>query len=42
MFEVFPGWIASTLVLFAVSKLTGGPDAAITEEYKKYINVIKH
>lgn len=41
LFEVFPGWIASTVTLFAVSKLTGGPDEAITQEYRKYIKAIK-
>lgn len=40
LFEVFPGWIASTAALFLVSKLTGGPDAQITEEYQSYLKLI--
>ena len=42
LFEVFPGWIVSTAALFAVSKATGGPDQEITENYKKYLNVLKN
>ncbi len=42
LFEVFPGWIVSTVALFAVSKATGGPDQEITENYKKYLNVLKN
>ena len=41
LFEVFPGWIVSTVALFAVSKATGGPDQEITENYKKYLKVLR-
>ena len=41
LFEVFPGWIVSTAALFAVSKATGGPDQEITENYKKYLKVLR-
>lgn len=42
LFEVFPGWVASTLTLFAVSKATGGPDAQITKEYYEYLEKLNH
>ena len=41
LFEVFPGWIVSTVALFAVSKATGRPDQEITENYKKYLKVLR-
>ena len=40
LFEVFPGWIASTAALLLVSRLTGGPDEQITEEYHSYLKLI--
>ena len=41
LFEVFPGWIASTLVLFLVSKATGGATEEITQDYEAYRKVLK-
>ena len=40
LFEVFPGWIVSTIVLFAVSKMTGGADEEITAGYNKYKEIL--
>ena len=41
LFEVFPGWIASTLALFLVSKATGGATEEITQDYEAYRKVLK-
>ena len=41
LFEVFPGWIASTIALFVVSKMTGGPDAEITRGFENYQRLIR-
>ena len=41
LFEVFPGWAASTLVLFVVSKITGGATSETTKLYKEYQEEIK-
>ena len=41
LFEVFPGWAASTLVLFLVSKATGGATEEITQDYESYKNDLK-
>ena len=40
-FEVFPGWIASTIALFVVSKMAGGPDAEITRGFENYQRLIR-
>ena len=41
LFEVFPGWIASTIALFVVSKMAGGPDAEITRGFENYQRLIR-
>lgn len=41
LFEVFPGVIVSTIVLLAVSKLTGGPAPEGNEKYQEYITEYK-
>ena len=37
IYEAIPGIIISTIVLLVVSRLTGGADSEITEQYNGYI-----
>ena len=37
LFEVFPGFMVSTVVLLAVSKITGGPSAEGKDKYDEYV-----
>lgn len=41
LFEVFPGFAVSTIVLLVVSKLTGGPKEEAVEKYEEYISEFK-
>lgn len=41
VFEAVPGFLVSTIVLFAVSKATGGPKSETSEKYYKFISEYK-
>lgn len=41
LFEVFPGFIVSTIVLLTVSKATGGPSKEVSEKYRDYIEAYR-
>lgn len=41
LYEAIPGMVLSTIVLLAVSKATGGPDQTVTEEFNKYLAMLK-
>lgn len=41
IYEAIPGIILSSITLLAVSKATGGPDAETSEQFNKYIAMLK-
>lgn len=41
LFEVFPGFIVSSIVLLTVSKATGGPSKEVSEKYRDYIEAYR-
>ncbi len=41
LFEVFPGFIVSTIVLLTVSKATGGPSKEVSEKFRDYIEAYR-
>lgn len=41
LFEVFPGFIVSSIVLLTVSKATGGPSKEVSEKFRDYIEAYR-